>query len=57
MLKLVFLRTYLSIPQHKEENKRIRRKHLCDHKVGLTRVCVTLLVPEWKLEIEVVASA
>jgi len=53
---LVFLRTYLSSPEYKEENKRIRTKHLGDHKVGLTVVCATLLVPEWKLEIEAVAS-
>jgi enamine deaminase RidA (YjgF/YER057c/UK114 family) len=53
---LVFLRTYLSSPEYKEENKRIRTKHLGDHKVGLTVVCATLLVPEWKLEVEAVAS-
>ena len=53
---LVFLRTYLASPEYKEENKRIRKKHLGDHEVGLTVVCATLLVPEWKLEIEAVAS-
>ena len=53
---LVFLRTYLSSPEYKEENKRIRKKHLGDHEVGLTVVCATLLVLDWKLEIEAVAS-
>ena len=54
--KLVFLRTYLASPEYREENKRIRKKHLGDHEVGLTVVCATLLVPEWKLEVEAVAS-
>lgn len=54
---LVFLRTYLASPEYKEENKRIRKKHLGDHQVGITVVAATLLVPEWKLEVEAVASA
>ncbi len=53
---LVFLRTYLARPEYMEENKRIRKKHLGDHEVGLTVVCATLLKPEWKLEIEAVAA-
>ena len=53
---LVFLRTYLASPEYREENRRIRKKHLGDHEVGITVVCATLLVPEWKLEIEAVAA-
>jgi 2-iminobutanoate/2-iminopropanoate deaminase len=54
---IVFLRTYLARPEYMEENKRIRKKHLGDHEVGLTVVCAILLKPEWKLEIEAVAAA
>ena len=54
---LVFLRTYLSSPEYMESNKAIRKKHLDDHEVGITVVCATLLNPEWKLEVEAVASA
>ena len=53
---IVFLRTYLARPEYMEENKRIRKKHLGDHEVGLTVVCAILLKPEWKLEIEAVAA-
>ena len=52
---IVFLRTYLAHPDYIEANKKIRKKHLGDHEVGITVVCATLLKPEWKLEIEAVA--
>jgi enamine deaminase RidA (YjgF/YER057c/UK114 family) len=42
---IVFLRTYLARPEYMEENKKIRKKHLGDHEVGLTVVCATLLNP------------
>jgi 2-iminobutanoate/2-iminopropanoate deaminase len=54
---LVFLRTYLASPEYREENKRIRKKHLGSREIGITVVCATLLLPEWKLEVEAVASA
>jgi enamine deaminase RidA (YjgF/YER057c/UK114 family) len=54
---IVFLRTYLARPEYMEENKRIRKKHLGDHEVGITVVAAALLKPEWKLEVEAVAAA
>jgi enamine deaminase RidA (YjgF/YER057c/UK114 family) len=54
---LVFLRTYLASPEYREVNKAIRKRHLGDHEIGITVVCARLLLPEWKLEIEAVASA
>lgn len=53
---LVFLRTYLARPEYMEANKAMRKKHLGDHEVGITVVAATLLKPEWKLEVEAVAS-
>lgn len=54
---IVFLRTYLARPEYREENMRIRKKHLGDREVGITVVACTLLKPEWKLEVEAVAAA
>lgn len=54
---LVFLRTYLASPEYREANKAIRKRHLGDHEIGITVVSATLLLPEWKLEIEAVAAA
>ena len=53
---LVFLRTYLSSPEYREENKKIRTRHLGGREVGITVVAATLLLPEWKIEMEAVAA-
>lgn len=54
---IVFLRTYLARPEYMEANKAMRKKHLGDREVGITVVAATLLKPEWKLEVEAIASA
>jgi len=54
---LVFLRTYLASPEYRELNKAIRKQYLGDHEIGITVVSATLLLPEWKLEVEAIAAA
>jgi enamine deaminase RidA (YjgF/YER057c/UK114 family) len=55
-MNLVSLRFYLASPEYDEANVRLRKKYLGDHQVALTVVCAQLLDPNWKLELEAMAS-
>lgn len=53
---IVSLRTYLVSPEYDEPNVKLRMKYLGDNQPASTVICCQLLVPKWKLEIEVVAA-
>jgi 2-iminobutanoate/2-iminopropanoate deaminase len=53
---LVSIRTYLASPDYDEANMALRKKYLGDHEPTLTVVCATLLLPNWKLEVEAMAA-
>ena len=53
---LVSVRTYLASPDYDEANMALRRKYLGSHEPTLTVVCVQLLLPNWKLEVEAMAA-
>ena len=53
---IVSLRTYLSNPEHREENIRIGMKYLGTSEPSWTVFCCQLLEPKWKLEIEAIAA-
>jgi 2-iminobutanoate/2-iminopropanoate deaminase len=53
---LVSMRFYLASPEYDEPNVRLRKRYLGDHQIALTVVCVQLLDPKWKLEIEAIAT-
>ena len=53
---LVSLRFYLADPADDPSNVAILRRHLGDHRVARTVVCVQLLEPAWRIEIEAVSS-
>jgi 2-iminobutanoate/2-iminopropanoate deaminase len=53
---LVSISTYLSSPVYDDANVALRKKYLGDHEPSLTVVCATLLLPEWKLEVEAMAA-
>jgi 2-iminobutanoate/2-iminopropanoate deaminase len=54
---LIFLRTYLANPADRVADAKLRKEHLGEHEVGLTVISATLLVPNWKIEMEAVAAA
>jgi len=53
---LVSVRTYLAGPEYRAANTALRVKYLGDHQPSLTVVCCQLLEPEWKLEVEAMAT-
>ena len=53
---IVSLRTYLSSPEYREENKRTSSKYLGAAEPSWTVICCQLLESKWKLEIEAVAA-
>lgn len=53
---LISVRTYLANPDYDEANMALRKKYLGDHEPALTVVCAQLLLPNWKLEVEAMAS-
>lgn len=53
---LISLWFYLASPEYDEANVRLRKKYLGDHQVALTVICVQLLDPKWKLELEATAA-
>jgi enamine deaminase RidA (YjgF/YER057c/UK114 family) len=53
---VVFIRTYLASPDYDEPNMALRKKYMGDHQTALTTVCAQLLLPQWKLEVEVMAA-
>ena len=54
---IVALRTFLSDPAYREDNKQSNRKFLGAHEPASTVVCCQLLESKWKLEVEAVAAA
>jgi enamine deaminase RidA (YjgF/YER057c/UK114 family) len=53
---IVYVRTYLTSPDYRKINAKLRKKYLGDHEPASTIVCSQLLLPEWKLEVEAIAA-
>ena len=53
---IVFLRSYLSDPEHREENIKAGKRYLGTSEPAWTVFCCQLLESKWKLEIEAVAA-